>query len=237
MISLKAISENQELVRGIGIDWGCGTGCLAIVAAKIPAVEFVVGLDSSQLDVCVAAENAIANCVERKTRFMHANSYRPETVEGQRALAGLRGKVGFVVANPPASQGDDGFSFRRKVLAGAREFLKDDAVVLLQISTQYSRERIDLVVQDTAGFTYEGTLATTPWVPFDQGRADLRQLIVNYAAEERRGGLEYTFGDPRTRGETVVNACSALDLFWRTGESPLSQWQVHLFRYRAAAFG
>jgi hypothetical protein len=234
MISLEAISENQRLLRGIGIDWGCGTGCLAIVAAKIPAVQSLIGLDSSQLDVRVAAENAVANRADLKTRFVHSDSYRPKTPEGRRALAELRGKVGFVVANPPASQGDDGFSFRREVLAGAREFLKADAVVLLQISMQYGRERIELVVRETSGFTYEGQLATTPWVPFDQARQDLRELIIDYAAEEHRGGLEYIFGDPRTRGETVIDARSALDLFRRTGASPLSRWQVHLFRYRPA---
>lgn len=35
----------------------------------------------------------------------------------------LHGGVDFVLSNPPSSQGDDGFGFRREVLRG-REFLK-----------------------------------------------------------------------------------------------------------------
>jgi ribosomal protein L11 methylase PrmA len=230
MISLTAIAGHQELFRGIGIDWGCGTGCLAIVAAKIPTVEAVVGLDNSELDVSVANENAVANGVDRKTTFLYADSYNAKTRHGRETLAELRGRVNFVVANPPASPGDDGFSFRREVLSGARQFVKDGAVVLLQISIQYNIKRIALLAQRTPGFTHEGCLAATPWVPFDQGRSDLRQHVADYAAEEQRGGMEYTFGDPRNGGETLIDARRALDLFQRTGVSPLSKWQVHLFR-------
>jgi len=234
-ISLTAIAQHRELFRGIGIDWGCGTGCLAILAAKIPAVEAVVGLDNSELDVRTAVENAAANGVAGKTAFLCADSYHPRTHEGRTTLAVLRGRVDFVVANPPASPGDDGFSFRRQVLAGAPEFLKDRAVVLLQISIQYNVRRIEFMVQQTPGFTHEGCLAATPWVPFDQARSDLRQHLVDYAAEERSGGQEYTFGDPRNGGQTLIDARAALDLFRRTGVSPLSRWQVHLFRYECPA--
>ncbi|UCG89488.1 MAG: methyltransferase [Gemmatimonadota bacterium] len=235
-VSLTAIAEHQALLRGSGIDWGCGTGCLAIVAAKISAVEAVVGLDSSELDVRVAAENAAVNGVDGKTTFLHADSYHPNTRQGREALVMLRGKVDFVLANPPASRGDDGFSFRREVLTGAREFLKGEAVVLVQISIQYSQKRIDLLTQ-IPGFRYAGCLATTPWVPFDQDRSDLRQHLVDYAAEEWRGGLDYTFGDPRNCGRTFIDARTALDLFRQTGMSPLSQWQVHLFRYERGSSG
>ena len=41
-ISLQAIGEHQTLLAGRGIDWGTGTGCLAIAAAKIARVESVV---------------------------------------------------------------------------------------------------------------------------------------------------------------------------------------------------
>ena len=36
-ILIEAIARNQELLSGIGIDWGSGIGCLAILAVKMPS--------------------------------------------------------------------------------------------------------------------------------------------------------------------------------------------------------
>ena len=231
-ITLRTIADRRELFKGVGVDWGCGTGCLAIVAAKLPAVERVVGLDKIELNVEVAQQNAIDNGCSPKVVFLHSDSYLPSNVAGRKILDELVGSLDFIVANPPASPGDDGFSFRRLVLSGGSEFLKDGAVALLQISIQYGTTRIERLASETPGFTHEEMVGSSDWVEFDQGRSDLRHQLEEYAIEEQRGGIKYAFGDPRRHGQSSINAREALDLFQETGVSPLTQWQIHLYRYR-----
>ena len=81
-----------------------------------------------------------------------------------------------------------------------------------------------------AGYQYGGVVATTDWVPFNLGRPDLYQCIVNYAAEEQNGGMQYEFADP-VRPETVMNARAALANYQQTQHNPLSKWQTHLFTF------
>jgi hypothetical protein len=59
-------------------------------------------------------------------------------------------------------------------------------------------------------------------------RADLIVDAETYAAEERRGGLLYTFRDP-AQPERIMDARTALARFRATGESALSRWQMHAF--------
>ena len=177
MVCIRALSQNQWLFGGTGIDWGCGTGCLAIVAAKIPGVRSVIGLDVSRSDVEAAGENAVLNGVAQSTTFLRADSYRALTLQGQETLQRVAGDIDFVVSNPSGSVGDDGFSLRSAVLAGSCEFLRDGGIVALQISIQYGRIRIDRALRPLTGLTYERVIATTPWVPFDLRREDLRRLL------------------------------------------------------------
>ncbi len=234
-ITLATIAERQGLLSGVGIDWGCGTGCLAIVAAKIPAVQRVIGLESSERDVEAAAENAVLNGVADRVTFLHSDSFRPYAETDRHTLTRLERAVDFIVANPSASHGDDGFSLRRRVIAEASVFLKDRALVCLQISIQYSGARIDALVRDHAGYSHEGVLGSTPWVPFDLTRDDLRLQLDEYVDEERSGGICYEFGDPRNGGASAIDATAALDLYREGGMSPLTQWQVHAFRYSTSA--
>ena len=44
-LCLEGIGQNRKLLAGAGIDWGSGSGCLAIAAARIPAVERIVGIE------------------------------------------------------------------------------------------------------------------------------------------------------------------------------------------------
>src|SRR3977135_1513131 len=61
LISLEGIANNQELLGGVGLDWGSGAGCLAIAAARVPAVQRVIGLELSTANVTVARQNATTN--------------------------------------------------------------------------------------------------------------------------------------------------------------------------------
>lgn len=233
-VSLAAIARWGELLSGIGIDWGTGTGCLALAAARLAAVERVVGLELSAANVHVARENAVRNGLKDKATFVEADSYAPREAEGRRLVAELRGRVGFLLANPPASYGDDGFSFRRIVLAGARDYLQPGASVFLSLSRQYGMERVLGLTRDAPGYEYERLLASSGRVPFDLGRADLLSSLEGYAAEEERGGLPYVFWAFPEGGAdegATSGAREALARFRADGLSPLTEWQVHLFRY------
>lgn len=237
-ISIGAICDHQDLLRGRGIDWGCGVGVLAIVAARIPAVEEVLGLDISVANVRLSFENALRNGVSAKATFWKSDSFAPTSAGGRVKLDALVGHAQFVLANPPSSEGDDGFDFRRRVLRGATRFLADGGVVFLSISAQYGGRRIARLTEEVPGYRHEGVLSSTDWVPFDLKRPDLLRCVEAYAAEERRGGDAYEFVDPEHPHEgSTMNAQAALGCFRRTGLSPLSKWQTHLFRFAHAAAG
>ena len=227
-ISLRAIADHSDLLGGLGIDWGSGAGALAIAAARIPSVEAVLGLEISQENVRIARVNAKSNGVASKVTFVHADSYAPKTAEGRRELESLAGRASFVLANPPASDGDDGFGFRREVLAGARRFLLPEGRVFLGVSSQYGAERIRGLAGLAAGFDHRGTLATTDWVPFDLSRPDLLSCLELYVQSESLGEPVYEFRRGPDDGQ-IVDAREALARFRSSGVSPFMKWQTHLF--------
>jgi SAM-dependent methyltransferase len=230
LISLQTIGQHRHLLSGLGLDWGSGTGCLAIAAARIAAVERVLGLEISSANVAIARENARRNGVEDRVAFVLADSYAPLSTQGRDTLEACAGKVSFLLANPPSSEGDDGFGFRRIVLEGAQRFLAPNGLVFLSVSYQYGPSRVEGLCREIPGFTYGGVLCSTDWVPFDLDRPDLLHCLHLYAAEERRGGLAYTFKHPESNRSEPITAQEALAHFERTGQSPLSKWQTHLFR-------
>jgi SAM-dependent methyltransferase len=231
-ISIQAICMNQSLLLGNGIDWGCGTGCLAIVAAKIGKVNQVIGLDISDANIEAACQNAIINGVIEKVKFAKSDSFTPYLEMDRQYLASLNNRITFILANPPSSEGDDGFEYRRMILRDARKYLIKGGVVFLSISSQYGPQRINQLVQQIDGFEYGGILSSTEWVPFDLRRADLLRCLDVYVQEERREGMKYSFQRPKSSNkEAVIDAQTALAYYSQTGESPLSKWQTHLFRY------
>ena len=104
--------------------------------------------------------------------------------------------------------------------------------MFLSVSYQYGQQRVERLCQDVPGFVYGGVLASTDWVPIDVARPDLLHCLDLYAAEERRGGVPYTFKNPDRTEDEPMNAQAALANFHRTGQSPWSKWQTHLFEFR-----
>lgn len=226
-ITLRAVSRHPDLFWGVGVDWGCGTGCIAVVLAKNIAVQRVIALDVSMENVTVTRENAVLNGVADRVHVVHADSFRPLEDGERRTFQKQRGHLDFIVANPPGSIGDDGFTFRRRVAVEARGFLKPGGKLVLQISAQYGEARIGGLAGPGSGLRYDGLLASSEWVPFDLQRADLRQLFEQYVAEEERGGPRYAFGDPRSRRKTRISATTAAEVHRDTELSPFTKWQVH----------
>jgi 16S rRNA G966 N2-methylase RsmD len=229
-IATQAIRKYPHLIFRNGIDWGSGTGCLAITAAKIQKVKRVIGLEIATLNVEVARQNAILNGVEDKVEFFLSDSYTPVAEADRKRLEILWGQTNFILANPPSSEGDNGFEYRRLVIMGARQYLVTGGVVFLSISHQYGQQRVERLSQQIPGFSYGGVLASTDWVPFDLERPDLLHCLELYVEEERRGGLKYVFVNPEVPN-VYMDAQAALAYFRRMGLSPLTKWQTHLFRY------
>jgi len=234
MTALHAIAQNQNLLSGSGLDWGTGVGCLAIAACRIPSVTCVTGLEISAANVVSAQENARLNGVAEKIEFVEADSYQPTSTERKNRMASLRGKIDFLIANPPSSEADDGFGYRRAILRGACEFLRDGAVVFLSVSFQYGPDRVRDLCARFPQFSFRRVLAASAWMPFDLARPDLLACLKLYAEEEGKGGTPYVFPD-RKNDRTFLNARTALARFFETGESPLTKWQSLLFDFRSHA--
>jgi len=226
-MAVAAIGENAHLLSGRGIDWGSGTGLLAVGAALVAGVDRVVGLELDAVDLPVARANAHRNGVGAKIHFIHADSYAAIDPAEQASIDELRGDTRFLVANPPASRTGDGLDWRRVALRGGLDFLVQGAPVLVQISYQYALDRIAGLADDVPGYRYEGVAGSSDWVPFDQSREDLSRQVVEYARVEADGGIAYTFSDGHGGH---LSATAALAQYSATGESPLSKWQMHLFR-------
>src|SRR5262249_24545903 len=118
-IALQAIARQRHKLAGIGLDLGCGSGSLAIPAAARPARISIAGLDILAANIAVARSNAALNGVGDKTVFMQSDSYSPYIAADRDALEALVGRITSILATPPASEGDDGFEYRRIVLKGA----------------------------------------------------------------------------------------------------------------------
>ncbi len=226
-LCLTTIDRHRDLLRGSGIDWGSGSGLLAVAAALQPGVDFVLGLEINEAEVRTSRTNAELNGVADRTGFLVSDSYDPLPGQETSILQGLRGSTSFLIANPPTSAGDDGLDWRRRVLAGALQFLAPQANVLLQVSRQYGERRTKRLADDVGGYEYRGVLEATDWVAFDQDRVDLREALDWYAAEEARSGEPYSFLHPSEDHE--VDATEARRLRETTGASPRSQWRMHRF--------
>lgn len=232
-ILINAIINKQSLLSGNGIDWGSGVGCLAILAAKIKSVKKVYGLEISEANINAAIKNAATNLVKDKVCFMHADSYTPFDIANKQELEKDKGKINFILANPPSSEGDDGFEYRRIVLKEAKDYLCKDGIVFLNASFQYGMKRVEELYKNIDGYSYMGLAATTSCVPFDLNRPDLLDCLKTYAREEQKGGFEYTFfakQDENSSSE-YINAQTALDDYNKNGKIPWTKWQTHIFKY------
>lgn len=221
-ITARALGRNARLLLGRGIDWGCGTGLLGILAARVPTVTGVVAIDVDPLAVANARHNVSHAGVVDRVTVIRADLFEAWSDAERSVLADLRGSAGFLVANPPASDDGDGLGWRRRLLDGAVGYLAPGAVGLIQISSHYGRERIEGLVTDVPGYRYRGRVEASDRVEFDLKRPDLRRALDVYVAAERAGHPDYRFGT--ASGETL----SATRIASGAG-IPLTRWEVHRF--------
>jgi methylase of polypeptide subunit release factors len=225
-VTLQAVARHRRHLDGTGVDWGCGVGVLSLGAARLDSVDRVIGLDLSYANVAAARENAHLNGVGHKTTFAVADSYEPLEPAAGALLEPLRGRLDFVIANPPHSASSDGFDFRRRVIREGAEFVRPGGLILIQALSAYGPARVDELA--ATEYAYEGVVLRTDLVQLDVGSAQFRHQLATYVREERRGGRPYEFfvaGGPEGP-RTAVQTLAAL----RAGETILGRWQVHRFR-------
>jgi methylase of polypeptide subunit release factors len=220
------MARQRDELFGSGVDWGCGVGVLSIAAARLEAVDRVVGLDLSRGNVSAAEANAVANNVAGTAVFAVSDSFDPVDANGRSLLEPLRGRLDFLVANPPCRTANDGFDFRRRLIRDGAEFLRPGGLALVQALSAYGAGR----VEELAGteYRYERVSLGTDLVPLDFRRRQLQWQLDVYVAEERRGGEAYEFfsGGTAKGPLTAVDTLRAL----RAGETIFGRWQVHRFR-------
>jgi release factor glutamine methyltransferase len=99
------IRENRGF-KGDIIDFGTGSGCIAVaLKANIPGAN-VTGIDISESAIRVARENALLNNVT--VSFITGNIFTPGKIEEQ--------KAGIIVSNPPYVRNSEKKSMSRNVL-------------------------------------------------------------------------------------------------------------------------
>ncbi len=221
-VTAEAIGISGALLRGTGLDWGAGTGLLAIAAALLPSVDNVVAIEHDEAAVRVSIENAEQNGVRPKVTVVQADLFEPVDPDQRELLESFHRRVDFMVTNPPASSSADGLDWRRRVLQGASVFLRPGAPSLVQVSAPYGQTRTRALAEEVGGYRYVGPVATSDWVPFDLDRPDLREALDTYVIEEQRSGLPYRF---RLADGRTVTARDVLD----GAGPPLTRWQVHRF--------
>jgi release factor glutamine methyltransferase len=138
-------TSNSELRTPLALDFGTGSGCIAIaLAAKSPPAK-ITALDISPEALAIAKQNAEANKVADRIDFL--------TGDGFAALPN-QAPFDLIISNPPyipsaeietldpevrdfdprgaLDGGNDGLDFYRRFAAEARSFLKPDGKIMVE---------------------------------------------------------------------------------------------------------
>ena len=127
------------------LDFGTGSGCIAIaLAAKCPTAK-ITALDVSADALALAKQNALQNQVAERIEFLHGDGF---------AALAVKLQFDLLVSNPPyiasaeietldpevkdfdprgaLDGGADGLDFYRRLAAEAKPFLKPDGKIMLE---------------------------------------------------------------------------------------------------------
>jgi release factor glutamine methyltransferase len=134
------------------LDFGTGTGCLAIaLAAKCPAAA-ITALDISAPALALARENAVKNQVAVRIQFLSGDGFA--ALAGDNGAASPRRTFDLIISNPPyipsaeiatldpevrdfdprtaLDGGTDGLDFYRTLAAQAQKFLQPAGKIMLE---------------------------------------------------------------------------------------------------------
>jgi len=136
-------TPNSQLKTAL--DFGTGTGCIAIaIATKCPAVK-ITALDISAEALALAQQNAVQNQVAERIEFLHGDGFA--ALGGPRTFALISSNPPYIASaeiatlepevrdfDPRAALdgGADGLDFYRRLAAEAKNFLAADGKIMLE---------------------------------------------------------------------------------------------------------
>ncbi len=168
--AIKAISSQRPAIsrgRFTILDLCAGSGCLALSLARAFPEAKVFGTDISHTALCFARRNAEINAIY-SAEFVAGHLFEP-----------FRNKsvFDFIIANPPYIRtkeiqtlqpeirdwepvnaldgGTDGLDFYRGIIPGARTFLADSGILMLELGAGCAHDVVNLF--EDAGYTDIGT--------------------------------------------------------------------------------
>ncbi|MBI5491567.1 MAG: peptide chain release factor N(5)-glutamine methyltransferase [Deltaproteobacteria bacterium] len=150
------------------VDLCTGSGCIAVSLAKELARSIVYATDISEAALDVARENARANGVADRVRFLQGDLFGP--LSG----LGVEGRAGLIISNPPYVSkkdmedlapeikdyepeaalygGEDGLDFYRKIIAGSPAYLAPGGYLIMELGYGQAAE-VKGLVSKTGAFT------------------------------------------------------------------------------------
>ncbi len=134
-----------ERQHPIALDFGTGTGCIAIaLAAKCPSAK-LVALDVSTDALALAKQNAVQNQVAERIEFLQGDGFAALPTERQfdllisnppyiasAEIATLEPEVRDFDPRGALDGGSDGLDFYRRLAAAAKAFMKPDGKIMLE---------------------------------------------------------------------------------------------------------
>jgi len=151
------------------VDLGTGSGCLAVVAARLLPAARLVATDVSAAALEVARDNAARHGVADRVVFLAGDLFA--ALDGR----GLEGGVDLLISNPPyiadsdldglapevrdheprqaLTPGPDGLAVHRRIAAGAGGFLRPGGRLLAEIG--FGQEAAARAVYGAAGLAVE----------------------------------------------------------------------------------
>ncbi len=144
------------------IDWGTGSGNIAIALAKNLNC-FVCALDISKSALKIAKKNAVLNDVSSRVKFLHGDNFRKMDKK-------LKGKIDVIVSNPPYVKKTDfkklpqeiknfepkvallspqnGLFYLHKIIKAAKLFLKPSGLMALEIALGQATKVVKLMEKE-----------------------------------------------------------------------------------------
>jgi len=149
------------------IDLGTGCGNIAVTLAKHISNARIYATDIPKKALAVAEENARRHRVEDRITFLEGDLFSP--LENRH----LEGKIDFLVSNPPyvirgeidslmpevahhepriaLDGGEDGFSFYRRIIEGAPQYLKSKGYLVLELGIDQAPQ-VKEIIEKTLEF-------------------------------------------------------------------------------------
>ncbi len=154
---INSLKDKKEKLKII--DWGTGSGNIAIALAKNLNC-LVYALEISKSALSVARKNATLNKISRKIKFLHSDSFK-------KLRKSLVGKIDAIISNPPYVKKSDlkklpkeikkfepqvallsqnnGLFYLQKIIQEGKLFLKPGGLIALEVALGQAQKVVKLL--------------------------------------------------------------------------------------------